>query len=336
MQYSNVYDFANLYEAYLKARKQKRYRSEVLQFSYCLERELLILQKELKEKTYATGEYRPFTIYEPKKRKVVALPFRDRVVQHALNNIIEPVFDRRMIADSFACRAGKGTHAAAKRVSYFMGKPSNAYYLKLDVKSFFASVDKNILKRVIRNTIEDKDILRLIDVILDSSPVPGLPIGNLTSQLFANVYLHELDHHCKNNLGVSYYARYMDDVLILSHSKSYLQAVLANIREFISERLALELNSKTRIGKCKDGVEFVGFRIWRNLRLIKKQSLARMKKKVRAWKSGKIQDEKFMASLGSWMGHAVGTSSYRGVMRVVLDSMREMSARSVRSTKDGR
>jgi retron-type reverse transcriptase len=332
MQYSDVYDFANLYGAYLKARKQKRYRGEVLQFSYRLEQEILALQKELEDKTYTTGDYRPFVVYEPKKRQIVALPFRDRVVQHALNSIIEPVFDRRMIDDSFACRAGKGTHAAAKRVSYFMGKPSNVYYLKLDVKSFFASVDRNILKRVIRRTIKDKDTLWLIDAVLDSSPVSGLPIGNLTSQLFANVYLHELDHYCKNNLGVPYYVRYMDDVLILSHSKSYLQAALISINEFISKHLSLELNHKTRIGKCKDGVEFVGFRIWRNLRLIKKQSITRMKKKMKAWKSGKIQDEKFMASIGSWMGHAVGTSSYRGVMRVVLDSMREMSSRRA---KDG-
>jgi retron-type reverse transcriptase len=332
MQYSDVYDFANLYDAYLKARKQKRYRSEVLQFSYNVEQGLLTLQQELKEKTYAVGKYRPFIVYEPKKRQIVALPFRDRIVQHALNTVIEPLFDRRMIADSFACRIGKGTHAAAKRISYFMGKPSNIYYLKLDVKSFFASIDRNILKDIVRNTIEDKDILWLIDTIFDSSPVPGMPIGNLMSQLFANIYLHELDHHCKNVLGIPYYARYMDDVIILSHSKSYLQAVLVNIVEFVSTHLALELNHKTGIGKCKDGIEFVGYRVWRNLRLIKKQSLSRMKKKVRAWKSGKIQDEKFMASIGSWMGHSVDTSSYRGVMRIVLDSMQEMRTRSI---KDG-
>jgi retron-type reverse transcriptase len=332
MTYSDVYDFANLYDAYLKARKQKRYRGEVLQFSYNIEQGLLTLQQELKEKTYAVGKYRPFVIYEPKKRQIVALPFRDRIVQHALNTVIEPLFDRRMISDSFACRIGKGTHAAAKRVSYFMGKPSNIYYLKLDIKSFFASVDRNILKTIVCNIVEDKDILWLIDVIFNSSPVPGMPIGNLMSQLFANVYLHELDHHCKNALGVQYYIRYMDDVLILSHSKSYLQAILASITDFVSTHLALELNHKTGIGKCKDGIEFVGYRIWRNLRLIKKQSLTRMKKKVRAWKSGKIQDIKFMASLGSWMGHSVDTSSYRGVMRIALDTMREMS---IRRTKDG-
>jgi retron-type reverse transcriptase len=327
-RYEEVYDFTNLYNAYLKARRQKKYHTEVLHFSYNLDHNLLALQTALKEKTYTVGPYRSFIIYEPKKRQVVALPFRDRIVQHALNTIIEPVFDRRMIADSFACRNGKGTHAAAKRVSYFMGKPSNHYYLKLDVKSFFASIDRRILQSLIDHYITDHDIRWLLAVIFESPPVPGLPIGNLMSQLFANVYLHELDHHCKNALGVPYYARYMDDVLILSHSKAYLQAVLADITDFLATHLALTINHKTGIGMCKDGVTFVGYRIWRNLRLLKKQSLARMKKKVSAWKKGNIANASFMASLGSWMGHAIDTASYRGVMRIVLDSMHELNRRT--------
>lgn len=328
MQYSEVYDFANLHSAYLMARRQKKYRSEVLRFSYCLEDELIALQHELQHKTYKVGEYRQRVIYEPKKRQIVALPFRDRVVQHALNNIIEPIFDRRMIADSYACRDGKGTHAAARRLSYFMGKADTTFFLKMDIKSFFASINIGILKAIIRRTIDEPGILWLIDTILESSPVPGMPIGNLMSQLFANVYLHELDHYCKNVLGIRYYLRYMDDVIIVAENKPYLQAVLSNIEHFVSGKLALALNHKTCIGKCKDGIEFVGYRVWRNLRLIKKQSLARMKKKVRAWKSGKIENEKFMASLGSWMGHSMNTSSYRGVMRIALDSMREMSRRA--------
>ena len=327
MRYSEIYDFANLYAAYLKARRQKKYRGEVLRFSYCLEDELIALQNELQRKTYKVGEYRQRVIYEPKKRRIVALPFRDRVVQHALNNIIEQVFNRRMIDDSYACREGKGTHAAARRLSYFMGKANTSLFLKMDIKSFFASINIDILKNIVRRNINNQDILWLIDTILDSSPVPGMPIGNLMSQLFANVYLHELDHYCKNVLGIKYYIRYMDDIIIIADNKSYLKAVLLNIENFLTEKLALELNHKTTLGICKDGIEFVGYRVWRNLRLIKKQSLARMKKKVRAWKSGKIEDRKFLASLGSWMGHSVDTSSYRGVMRIALDSMREISQR---------
>jgi retron-type reverse transcriptase len=329
VKYSDVYDFTNLYNAYLNARRQKKYRKEVLAFSYNLETNLIALQRALKERAYRVGKYRPFIVEEPKRRQIVALPFVDRIVQWALCLVIEPAFEQRMIADSFACRTGKGTAAAVKRLSYFMGKPGNVYYLKLDVKSFFASIDRGILKSIVRRYIEDEGIIRLLDAIFDSSPVPGLPIGNLMSQLFANVYLHELDHHCKNALGVKYYLRYMDDVIILSHGKAYLRAVLADIKYFLASRLVLALNQKTHIGKCGDGIEFVGFRVWRGLRMVKKQSMTRMRKKVKAWKNGKIGNERFMRSIGSWMGHSVDTSSYRGVMRVTLDVMREMNRRAV-------
>jgi retron-type reverse transcriptase len=326
--HSEIYDFANLYDSYLKARRIKRYRGEVLQFSANVETELIALQTELVRKTYAVSKYRQRVIYEPKKRQIVSLPFRDRVVQHALNNIIEPVFDRRMIDDSYACRVGGGTDRAVKRLSYFMGKQNTDYYLKIDIKSFFASVNKDILKDIIRRHITDQSILWLIDTILDSSPVPGIPIGNLMSQLFANVLLHEADHHCKNVMGIKFYVRYMDDIIILGSSKSYLKAILEDIRYFLTTSLELTLNPKTGVGRCKDGIEFVGFRVWRNLRMIKKQSLARMKKKLHAFKNDRISSKKFMASLGSWMGHSVNTSSYRGVMRIALDSIHEMSRRA--------
>jgi retron-type reverse transcriptase len=327
MQYSDVYSFENLYNAYLKTRKQKKYRREVLQFSYNLDHELISLQNELKQHTYHVGEYRLFIVTEPKRRQIVALPFRDRIVQHALNNIIEPVFERRMIYDSYACRVNKGTHAAARRVSYFLGKPENIYFLKMDVKSFFASINRDILKSIVYRYIDDEEIIWLSNVIFDSSPAAGLPIGNLMSQLFANVYLHELDHHCKCDLGVKYYLRYMDDIIIMSYSKNYLKAVLIDVNDFLTRHLNISLNSKTNIGKCSDGIEFVGYRIWRNYRLIKKQSIMRMKKKVRAWKHGKIPDGKYLASIGSWIGHSFNTSSHRVVEQVMLDSLQEMNRR---------
>jgi hypothetical protein len=219
--FERVYDYRNLYEAYIKARKQKRYRGEVLQFSYALEENLIALQNELIWKTYKVGAYRPFVIYEPKKRQIVALPFRDRVVQHALNAVIEPMFERRMIHDSYACRVGKGTHQAARRVAYYLGKPGNYYYLKADVKSFFASVNRTILRSILAERIEDEGLMWLVDEVLNSTPGTGLPIGNLMSQLFANVYLHELDHYIKNVRGVKFYVRYMDDFLILHESKAF-------------------------------------------------------------------------------------------------------------------
>jgi retron-type reverse transcriptase len=327
MRYSEVYDFTNLYNAYLLARKQKRYRPEILPFSYNLEPRLIELQNELQTYTYCVGEYRPFIITDPKRRQIVALPFRDRIVQHALHNIVEPPLDRRMIYDSFACRKGKGTHAAAKRLSYFLGKPDNLYYLKMDIKSYFASVNIPILKRILCRYIQDEGITWLLEKILDSPAVSGLPIGNLMSQLFANIYLHELDHHCKNVLSVSYYIRYMDDIIIMAHSKAYLKWLLADIELFLKQHLALTLNEKTSIGKCQDGITFVGYRIWRGYKLIKKHSLQRMKKKFRAWKHGKIDNDRFTASLSSWMGHTLDTASHKIVEQIMLDTIHVLTRR---------
>ena len=311
--FKEIYAFSNLYEAYLKARKQKRYRKEVLEFSHNLENELIKMQDELIHRTYKVGEYRAKIVYEPKKRMIVALPFRDRIVQHALNTYIEPYFDKRMLHDSYACRAGKGTHKAAKRLGYFLGKQGLHYYLKADIKKYFASIDHDILKDIIRRTIDDEDVLWLIDTIIDSAPDTGLPIGNLMSQLFANVYLHEVDHYFKNHLGVKYYIRYMDDIVILHESKIELHKLHRVLKAFCESELKLSLNEKTRVGKTSEGVTFVGYRIWDDKKLIKKQSIDRMKKKFRAWKAGKIRDADYIASLGSWIGHSYDTASHRVV-----------------------
>lgn len=319
--FERVYDYRNLYEAYIKARKQKRYRGEVLQFSYALEENLIALQNELIWKTYKVGAYRPFVIYEPKKRQIVALPFRDRVVQHALNNVVEPIFDKRMIFDSYVCRKGKGTHKAVRRLAYFLGKPKNFYFLKADIKAYFASINKVILKDILSRYISDDGLLWLIKEIIDSNQEAGLPIGNLMSQLFANVYLHEFDHYIKNVRSEKYYLRYMDDFIILHSSKSHLWALLKDIESFLKAKLALELNAKTRIGRTSEGIEFVGYRVWNKNKLIKKSSLRRMKKKHKAWKNGKMPSKRFLLSLGSWIGHCADTASHKAVERIMLDSL---------------
>lgn len=322
--FEKIYDYQNLYIAYLNARKQKRYRYEVLKFSYELEENLIQIQNELIWKTYQPGPYRPFIVYEPKKRQIVALPFKDRVVQHALNNIIEPIFDRVMIYDSYACRKGKGTHKAAKRLAYFLGKPEMHYYLKGDVHSYFVSINHIVLKELIQKRIEDLDTLWLINTIIDHSYNTGLPIGNLTSQLFANIYLHELDHFLKNELSVKYYLRYMDDFIILHESKTYLKWLLNRIQSFLVTKLSLQLNPKTKIDTIKSGIEFVGYRVWNTNKLIKKQSIKRMKKKIRSWKSGKMSNERLLKSLSSWIGHSADTASHKIVERIMLDCLKTL------------
>lgn len=318
---SNRYTTTNLYNAYLKARKHKRYRSEVLKFSYALEENLIQIQNELIWRTYTVGPYRPFIVYEPKKRQIVALPFKDRVVQHAVNNVIEPIFDKRMIYDSYACRKGKGTHRAARRLAFFLGKQNIHYFLKADIASYFASINHSILKDLIREQIEDTEMLWLIDTIINHSNGPGLPIGNLTSQLFANVYLHELDCWMKNEIGVNYYLRYMDDFVVLHKSKKYLLELLKETEAFLSSHLALQLNPKTRIDCIKNGIEFVGYRVWNRNKLIKKQSLKRMKKRVKAWKEGIISSQKLLSSFSSWVGHCADTASHKAVERLMLSCL---------------
>lgn len=319
--FERIYDYENLYQAYLLARRQKRYRGQVLNFSYNLEDNLIQLQNELVWKTYKVSPYRQFKVYEPKERLISALPFRDRVIQHAISRVVEPIFENRMLYDSFACRTGRGSLKAANRLSYFMGKVGTQRYLKCDVKKYFQSINIPTLKEIIRDYIDDPDVLWILDMVLDSAIGSGVPIGNLLSQLFANVYLNELDFFMKVKLRTKYYIRYMDDVIILDSSKEKLLATQAVIEEFLEKRLALRLNDKTRIGKTSDGIEFVGFRIFLHNRLIKKQSIGRMNNKYRAWKKGKIPDERFLRSIGSWVGHAKGTSCHEYVEKVLLNSL---------------
>lgn len=331
--YEQVYDYQNLYDAYLKARRQKRYRSEVLKFSYSLEENLIQIQNELIWKTYRIGPYRPFIVYEPKKRQIVALPFKDRVVQHALNSVIEPIFDRVFIYDSYACRKGKGTHRAAKRLGYFLGKPGIHYYIKADIQSYFASINHSILKDLLRRRIDDQDILWLIDTILDNESGQGLPIGNLTSQLFANIYLHELDHFLKNQLSVRYYLRYMDDFIVLHASKKYLRDLLSTIDGFLSSKLALRLNPKTRIDAIKNGIDFVGYRVWHLNKLLRKRLIRRMKKRARNWMDGKVSDGSYLSSISSWIGHVQDTSSHMALERLLLKSLHHSCNRNYVSTE---
>lgn len=268
--YPAIYSFESLYEAYLRARKGKRYRSEVLRFAGHLEGNLIQLQNELIWKMYKTGRYREFYIYEPKLRLVAALPFRDRVIQHALVAAIEPIWESRFIFDSYACRVGKGTHAGADRAQYFLRREQQRsgriYILKGDINKYFASIDHTILKQLLRRRIACPDTLGLLDEIIDSTPNPGIPIGNLTSQLFANIYLHELDKFVKYTLKEPSYMRYMDDFIVVHHDKAHLQRIRWVVEAFLESRLKLVTNDKTQAfpvaAKTGRALDFLGYKIW--------------------------------------------------------------------------
>ncbi len=302
----------NLYLGFLKARKGKRKKLVVLRFEQNLEKNLFKLNKELLEESYFLGDYRKFIIFEPKKRIISALPFRDRVVQHAVCNLIGEIFEKSFIYDSYACRKGKGTHKALDRLRSFLRK-EDFYVFKGDIKKYFFSVNHLILKRIIKRKIQDEKLLRLLDRIIDSGE--GIPIGNLTSQLFANIYLNELDYFVKHRLKAKYYIRYMDDFIILDKDKKILQDYRKAIEEFL-KTLKLELHpKKVRIFPARLGIDFLGYVVFKDYTLVRKRTLKKakknIKKKIQQYNSEKIDFDKLMQSFNSWNAYLDKADSYR-------------------------
>ncbi len=318
--YPLIYAFDNLYRAYIDARRGKRYQAEVLKFTVDLEDNLLSLYQELQEETYTTGEYHYFTVYEPKKREVAALPFRDRVVHHAIHNILEPIFDRGFIYHSYACREGKGTHAGADQVTHWLReihrKHGRVYVFKADIKSYFASIDHAVLIDILKRKIRCQRTMALLRDIIYSAGNngKGIPIGNLTSQLFANVYLNELDQYVKHQLRLHYYLRYMDDFIVLHHTKKSLRHWRYQVETYLADRLKIQLNNRTVIFQEKRGVDFLGYRIWRTHRLLRKCSVKRMKRRLgkfeKEYAEGGTSFKEINASVQSWIGHAMHADTY--------------------------
>lgn len=320
--YEQIYDFENLYNAYLKARRGKRDMPEVISFEHNLEENLIEIQNELIWQTFKTGHYRKFYVHEPKKRLAAALPFKDRVVQHAIISVIEPIFENRFIHHSYACRVGKGTHKGADVAQAWLRNEKAAhgavYVLKADVSKYFASIDQGILIEILGRKITCYKTMQLIKGITLSWP-HGLPIGNLTSQLLANVYLHELDVYCKQELKLKRYMRYMDDFIVVHHCKDFLHKTLRKIELFLSKELELKLNNKTqifRVGAGNEGraLDFLGYRIWLTHRKIRKDSSKRMKKKLKRYSKlyseGRIDFKIVNQSVISWVAHSKHANSY--------------------------
>ena len=294
-------------------------------FLFQSERELWRLHEELACKTYRPGPYRTFTIYEGKTRQISAAPFRDRVVHHALTGILEPIFERSFIFDSYACRKGKGTHAAVDRCQQFARR--YRYVLKADVRKFFPSIDHAILKTLITGKIKDPHVLGLVDLIIDHSnrqdpalmwfrgddlftPIErrrGLPLGNQTSQFFANVYLDPLDHFVTDNLGLSY-VRYVDDFLVFAGDKRRLREVKGEIEHFL-ESLRLQIHqNKSVVFPCDQGTRFLGYRIFPTHRLLAQDNVRRFRRRMRwmqrEFAAGRIGFDAIRPRIMSWLGHA--------------------------------
>lgn len=311
-----IVNFESLYAGYRAAARNKRFRDSSLHYRLRLEENIINTINLLLWKQWQPAPFRQFYVHDPKKRLISAPAFRDRVVHHALVRVLESLFERKFIADSYACRKGKGTHAAKQRVAGFVAEAhrrhGDYYVLKADISSYFHSIDRSILLQILERTISDRDVLWLIRQIVfcDDDPC-GIPIGALTSQLFANIYLDTLDHYVKDDLGIRMYARYMDDFVIIHPDKAYLQTVLAKIDAFVSGRLHLTLNPKTTIYKSGQStchsVDFCGYRIWPKHIKPRKRTVKAARKRFRRladlYRRGIVEIDHIRASIASFVGY---------------------------------
>ena len=315
-------------EAFKRAAKGKKENKEVILFEMDLANNLTKILKSIHENKDVVGEYRKFTIYEPKKRVIWALPFADRVVhQWYVEEFIKPIFLPKLISTTYACIEGRGVHLAVETLNKFMKRMyrenPDYYILKCDVAKFFYSIDKNILYKIIENKVKDRDFLEFTKKILfqKSNSDKGIPIGNYTSQYFANIYLNELDHYIKEELKIKYYVRYMDDFVLLTNSKEESKEVLDKIEEFLDKNLKLKLNKKTNYMKNKQGVNFCGFKLKQGKITLLKQSKKKIYKKVRNWnkkyKAKKLDFKQASMQLNSWKGHASHTTN-NGIINDVM------------------
>lgn len=338
--YERIYAWENLLEAYHEAASEKWYRGDVAQFSANLEENLIGIQNDLIWHTYKVGRYREFYVFEPKKRLIMALSFRDRVVQWAIYLQLNPLFDNQFIFHSYGCRVGKGTTRAADRLQYRMQeverKPVDWYYLKLDISKYFYRVDHEVLLDILRKKFPGEDeLIDLMERIINCDHTPfglppgkspdsvppserlfevGMPIGNLTSQLLANVCLNELDQYVKHVLKVHHYIRYMDDMILMLPDKVELQKDKDLIEAFLNDQLHLELNNKTTINKVKNGISFVGLRIHGGWRKMKRKPLKKMKARIRyiekEYADGLIDLEAVNSTMQSYYGMMSHCNSY--------------------------
>jgi len=324
-----VIAWENLHGAYLEARRGKRYKPEVLCFTERLEENLTNIQNHLCWKSWRPGRWREFTVYEPKARFIQAPPFKDRVVHHALVRVIEPLFERKFIFDSYACRVGKGTHAAVLRTQQFMRKAKakwgQVYVLKGDISKYFPSIRHEHLLGILKRTIRDRDVLWLCETIIQNCGEKGrgIPVGALTSQLFANVYLDQLDHLIKDDLGIKHYIRYMDDWVVLAPDKKYLWETLYCVEDFISSRLGLVLNPKTQVFPASHGIDFCGYRIWPTHLLPRKRNVKKAKRRfkwmAKAYAQGRITLGYIGPRVASFLGYMKYCSAYKTAREVLQE-----------------
>lgn len=314
-----MYTFDNADTSFRQAAKNKRFNEEVLAFFMSKEDELFRACEELENLNYKQGDYTIFKVWEPKERLIMALPFYDRVVQHMIVNAIGPVFEQRFYTHSYACREGKGMHAASNQLYQWMYELMTVQGLRLygfkgDISKYFASIPHEELKTENRRYIGDKKALFLMDSIIDKNGIlpdgVGIPVGNLTSQLFANVYGNRLDKFVKHTLHIKYYIRYMDDFIILSPDLAQLKEWVKRIEEFLEEEMKLHMNPKSTILYAGNGIDFCGYIHHPEYRKVRKASVRRLKNDVKYLEAGELDRETFERRYKSRLGHMGHADTY--------------------------
>lgn len=351
--YDHICNLEGLYFAYTQAQLDNRYKRKICAFTFSLEENMFRLRWELNRGVYIPRPYTYFMLHDPKTRAIAAPDFRDRIVQHSLVNLIQPLFEKQFIYDSYACRTNKGTHLAARRLKRFLmasrschGSNTPIYVLQCDIRKFFQSVSWDILLNIIDKTVtcpRTFDLIKTIvtthhslvspkietcpqlslfgpekhtsEVSISAEERTGLPIGNLTSQLFANIYLDQLDHFIKDRLRVRWYGRYMDDFFVIHHDRTYLKHLCEQINAYLHEELHLSLHpKKLTIKNVTSGVPFVGYRIFYDHVLIRGTTLKRIERnyrsKVKQVKNETMTEQKLSQTRASIVGHFKHANSY--------------------------
>jgi retron-type reverse transcriptase len=338
--YKEVVDWKNLLLAAKKARRGKRYRFDVSEFHWDMERELICIQQALRDKTYNPGCYRSFEITDPKRRMISAAPYRDRVVHHAICNIIEPILDRSFVFDSYACRQGKGQLAALKRARFYM--TNYKYVARTDIRKYFASIDHDVLMENLKRKFKDPDLLWVIerivrtqfprqerpsffpgdDLLSHAERNCGLPLGNQTSQLFGNFYLDRLDHRLKEEIGIPGMIRYMDDIVLFADSKQQLWDALAWMEGEL-KKIRLRMHErKTSVTTTKDGIRFLGHHVQTSTLRLFPESVIRLRRRFRhlykELEAGAADSETVRQVIASYWGF-VQISGYRKTFRQIIN-----------------
>ena len=330
--YKNIFDeiisTENLFLAWDKFKNGKRNKKDVRLFEWNLEENIFRLHRDLKDKAYKHGAYHSFNISDPKPRNIHKAQVRDRILHHAIFRILNPIFEPGFISASFSCREGYGTHKGVQYLQNTLIKATqngrvSCFALKCDIKKFFDTIDHDILLGILKKKIKDENTIWLLNKIISSFSSnysllgieKGVPIGNLTSQLFANIYLGELDRFVKQELKVKYYLRYTDDFLIISEDKEYLEKTLPPIASFLQEELRLKIHDeKTTIQKMSQGVDFLGYVVFNKYKLVRTKTKKRITKKFKSriydCIQGLISKESLSQSLQSYLGFFCHAESF--------------------------